>query len=823
MKAYPTSLCPAVILKTLIVITTVLLLVASSLQAATHTWKGSNTNDLWSHGPNWTSGVAPTAAESDVKLVFPAGTELNPVNNIVGLDVSQFIVTGAGYTFSGVNGAKLTLSGGAADNFVNQVGSSATTTIAPSLPVVLGGLIVTFANNSGNLTIESTISGPGIMIRRGVGVVALKGTTANTFTGSLYCQAGVTIFLKPAGVNAIGGGEIVIGDPAGVVPAYLTLSRSNQIPDGMPVRLDPKGEMDLSDGTTEKVGTITLNAGEIIIGYNDPATTLTMGGNLNCLDATTDASKITGAGALSLGGQNRTFTVESNLGLPVLSRIIDGGGVAGFTKTGTGYMSLHGDNTFTGQVSVTNGVLSSWSLGALGSGQGDTVVSGGALLNLGVLANESISLQGAHLFAHSGSGIFGSLQVSGLCQIGTAAGSVFQITGALNGTGALIASAENQGTIELNGNKPGNFSGSILMQGGTFQLNTSLVSAYHGSLQIATADVKNPAKVICLTPNQLSSQTDVVLDGGLVNELDLNGMTTTIRSLSGGGTVSLGAAKLNLEGSNTTEFHGVITGSGPVGIVKNGSGMFTINPSVLKGVTLHSSYTGQTIINEGVMVINDIQPTSFLVNDGGKLTGTGTVGNVSISGGGKLGLGSLKTAGINGSGAGNQITAALNGSSNFEHVKATGTVSLTGTVLTLNLTFDPFANASFMLIENDGADAVVGSFLGLPEGALLMVGGKPFLITYQGGDGNDVVLTFTGVGQVLPEITSFFMDPAMTVCQIKGHCAPNTACLWQKSGDLIVWTDMGTASSDGQGEVITTFALPAGKKPAKQFYRLAVP
>jgi Ca2+-binding RTX toxin-like protein len=47
----------------------------------------------------------------------------------------------------------------------------------------------------------------------------------------------------------------------------------------------------------------------------------------------------------------------------------------------------------------------------------------------------------------------------------------------------------------------------------------------------------------------------------------------------------------------------------------------------------------------------------------------------------------------------------------------------------------------FTIINNDGDDAVVGTFFGIPEGAIIDNGYDKYLITYVGGDGNDVVLT----------------------------------------------------------------------------------
>lgn len=56
----------------------------------------------------------------------------------------------------------------------------------------------------------------------------------------------------------------------------------------------------------------------------------------------------------------------------------------------------------------------------------------------------------------------------------------------------------------------------------------------------------------------------------------------------------------------------------------------------------------------------------------------------------------------------------------------------------------PPVDQQFVIIENDGADAVSGTFAGLPEGATLNVGIAEFTISYLGLDGatgNDVVLT----------------------------------------------------------------------------------
>ncbi|MBL8814738.1 MAG: hypothetical protein JNL58_01820 [Planctomyces sp.] len=75
-------------------------------------------------------------------------------------------------------------------------------------------------------------------------------------------------------------------------------------------------------------------------------------------------------------------------------------------------------------------------------------------------------------------------------------------------------------------------------------------------------------------------------------------------------------------------------------------------------------------------------------------------------------------------------------------ITVNGTVTI-GSILNLTLQpgFVPVVNTSFTLIENDGSDPIQGTFQGLSEGASLAINNQLFVLTYQGGDGNDVVLS----------------------------------------------------------------------------------
>lgn len=77
----------------------------------------------------------------------------------------------------------------------------------------------------------------------------------------------------------------------------------------------------------------------------------------------------------------------------------------------------------------------------------------------------------------------------------------------------------------------------------------------------------------------------------------------------------------------------------------------------------------------------------------------------------------------------------------YDQISVTGAVSLQGATLNLASGFSPTAGSTFTLLNNDGSDPVVGTFAGLSEGSYVSSGTNLFSISYQGDDGNDVVLT----------------------------------------------------------------------------------
>ncbi|MCP4536613.1 MAG: choice-of-anchor D domain-containing protein [Chloroflexi bacterium] len=96
------------------------------------------------------------------------------------------------------------------------------------------------------------------------------------------------------------------------------------------------------------------------------------------------------------------------------------------------------------------------------------------------------------------------------------------------------------------------------------------------------------------------------------------------------------------------------------------------------------------------------------------------------------------------------------GDDNHDQILVTGTVTL-GSNVTLSTTawnsYTPTEGKRFTIIDNDGTDAVVGTFSGLAEGATvsadLFGSGLKATISYAGGTGNDVVLIMQSADLVI--------------------------------------------------------------------------
>ena len=381
------------------------------------------------------------------------------------------------------------------------------------------------------------------------------------------------------------------------------------------------------------------------------------------------------------------------------------------------------------------------------------------------------------------------------------------------------------GTLRFAGTAPNNHS-RVEVWGGELELDkTPGVDAISTRLEIG--DGTNTVRVTLLSENQIADDAVVAIHNA--GRLDLNGQSETIGQLQGEGTVSLEgrfvpgrSGRLTVGGGS---FHGVIVGRG--GLTKTG---FASSALTLTG---ENPFVGLTIVNSGQLRVDGVQSNSPIRLDGGVLTGRGLIGPITGN------LGGILQPGIAGPAFQNRLQSrdvALNSSTTFRpvltsfdpgfensYLQVSGAVSLGGCVLSVDLlgVFRPTNGASFLIIDNDGSDPVIGTFASLPEAAVFGGDGLPFRISYVGGTGNDVIIT-----RIAAPVSTLRSITALGNGQVKleglgigGVNYPIQAA--SNLNPVIQWTPVGNATADAGG-LFQHIDAGASNRPMR-FYRAVSP
>ncbi|MFO0810521.1 MAG: hypothetical protein U0746_17990 [Gemmataceae bacterium] len=179
-----------------------------------------------------------------------------------------------------------------------------------------------------------------------------------------------------------------------------------------------------------------------------------------------------------------------------------------------------------------------------------------------------------------------------------------------------------------------------------------------------------------------------------------------------------------------------------------GTGSLTVTSGAFVSLYGTNTFTGPTTVAFGTLDVQGTLPGPVAVTSTGTLLGSGTVGNVTFTGGSlfpapsslTVAPGTLRTGNLSAAAAGSTNVYLFGPGSNIS-VAVTGTVSVGGQLVFSRPTdYQPTAGDRFTLISNDGTDPVIGTFAGVPEGGTVNLGnGNSLRITYRGGDGNDVV------------------------------------------------------------------------------------
>jgi len=230
-----------------------------------------------------------------------------------------------------------------------------------------------------------------------------------------------------------------------------------------------------------------------------------------------------------------------------------------------------------------------------------------------------------------------------------------------------------------------------------------------------------------------------------------NAPGVTVGSIEGDGHVILGANNLTV-GSNdlSTTFSGIITGAGS--LTKMGTGNLTLEGS--------SKYSGGTVVNEGVLLINNKRTSGTgkrpVQVNAGALGGTGTIGGAVTVGTGS-GSGAVLSPGVDALSHRTltlRSTLTFNSDATYKCGFNSNTARADKVVadrVTINsgaqFSFDD-SNASalpfgtvFTVVDNTAGNPIAGTFLNLADDSTFTVGSNTFQANYEGGDGNDLTLT----------------------------------------------------------------------------------
>ena len=726
--------------------------------------------------------------------------EVNPSyrqtdNSLVKLGTGTLTLGGAN-TYNGtttINGGTVSVSSLANGGAVSNIGQSSNA----AANLVLGGgtLQYTGAANATTDRLFTLATGGGAVSTTGTGTLTLSNTGAVAFSGAgnrTFTLAGTT-------QGALGGGGEFNGaagamntflpnlaDPAGadtlgVVKAgtgVWVLPNANAYEGGTQVNA---GHLAIRNSTSlgAATGAVNVAAGaQLALSAHGltVANPITLNGNTSyvwgaeTLNGALVGDNLGGGGNNTLTGQ-LTLAATSNVStswndksVSLAGKITGPGGLQqDLYRAGNGaslvYLTGLIANDYLGGTVVNAGILSLGNgtanptshIAALGSGL--VTVNAGAQVRFWIRTDTTVNtiannfaLNGGTLHDEDGvHTLTGTVTVTGDNTLSAKwANKTLTIGGQVTGGGRLfinrVNGAGDGGSRVVLSNVTNTYAG------GTEHLAGALAVPGIGALGTNYLAVKNGAVFEYTNAGAETTAKTLWLDAG-ASVFDITNAAGSLTWNPGAGNRNQAFTK---QGPGALTMGGDFSGGASVTVT---AGSLTLNAN--------SSYTGGTVVNGGTLLVNNGAGSgtgsgAVTINNAAVLGGTGAIaGTVTLNGTSRLAPG----AGGPESLATGALTFTAGGPTNFDieivglagagvagghdTVNVTGAVALGGATLNLLGAFVPLAASpqTFVIVSNDGTDAVGGTFAGLAEGATLNFNGGALYLSYKGGDGNDVVLT----------------------------------------------------------------------------------
>lgn len=484
----------------------------------------------------------------------------------------------------------------------------------------------------------SAITGTGQVVKSGTGSLTMSSGTANTYSGGTFINEGALVVDKDSDLGAVSG-SITLGtdNTAGGTNGTLRFDSSFNLETTRAITLmegggtiDTQGYITNIDqtiagtGTLTKTGsgTLTLNATnsyiggtvlqEGVLGINSDSALGNSNSRLVMYDTTTlqlngnvDSNRL----VTLAGGPSSMMTINTQANNGAFNGNIDG--LGSLVKTGSGTLSLYGNNLYQGGTKVKEGTLAINSDASLGGVNG--------LLELE--RNTTLKLDG-NVYMNSRPVIIGGGDNATLPQSVTIDTQGY--TGVISQNIDQNAGEKTEliktgtGTLGLYGNNT--YSGGTWVKNGTVAITSPL--------SLGKSDV------------QLGDHEDTSLDGsgstqGTLRadaDIDFRGSGKSIILNKGGGTINTNGNAVILDENSLKD--GIAGTASDLGrdLHKTGAGVLTLLDN--------QYYSGRTFIDQGILRLDAVEPNTPLSNSkgllntsevtiaaGARLEGQGIVGN----------------------------------------------------------------------------------------------------------------------------------------------------------------------------------------------------